>query len=240
MLEAAALSPDGMGITELARCAGLAKSTAHRLASVLLERHYLDKDQASGKLTCGYRLIALAGDSRSSLDIRTVALPFLRELASSLRITAHIAVRNGDDAVYIEKLEPYSLVCSYSEIGRRIELYCSSLGKALLLGADKSEYEDYLSRLTVTHFTEHTVRDAQELDAQIKKARETLVTYDIQEHEQGVFCAGTPVFDSTGAVIAAISMSSRDEAVIRDGAAQKQLLCCAGGISERFGFTGKG
>ena len=237
VLEAAASCPQGMGITELACATGLAKSTVHRLSSVLLERHYLDRDDFTGKLTCGHRLIALAGDSLSSLDIRTVALPLLRDLAQRLHVTAHIAVRSADMAVYIEKLEPYTLACPYSEIGRRIELYCSSLGKALLLGMDAQEYAQYLQGLSITAFTGHTVKSADELDAQIQLARKTHITFDVQEHEPGVFCAGSPVFDAHGAVMAAVSISSREESLLTDDAALKLLKECAFKISERFGYT---
>ncbi|MDD4316020.1 MAG: IclR family transcriptional regulator [Clostridia bacterium] len=234
IIELIAASSREMGVTEIAGSLGLAKSTVFRVLNSLLCRNYLEKNPQNDKYRLGFKFIAVAGSYMSRLDIRTASAPFIHRLTKELGVTTHIAVLRDNLAVYIEKVQPYSYSCMYSEIGKSIELYCSSLGKALLLGFSPSAYTSYLENLSAIKYTPTTLSRA-ELENEIEQARHTLITLDNEEHERGVFCIGTPIYDYKGQVLAAISISGMDKKLLSDSASQDALRDAGKEISKLFG-----
>lgn len=232
IIEAIARAAGGIGITEISKAVQLPKSTVHRIVYSLVNKNYLALSE--DKFTLGYRLIAIAGDHLSRLDIRKVASPFLHNLSSITSATAHIAIRQGNYAVYIDKIQPYTHICMYSDIGRSIELYCSGLGKALLLGLSEDDLKTYLKVVRFNKFTENTL-DREKLIKELSIARKTGVTIDNAEHENGVFCLATPIYDYNNSVIAAISISSSNKSLLEDDISKDALLTCGKEISEQFG-----
>lgn len=224
----------GVGISELAREVGLPKSTVHRTVKALTENNYLAKDQATDKYKLGYRFIAIAGSYTSKLDLREIASPYVRNIVNKLNVTGHIAVKQGDYAVYIEKILPYSFACTYSQIGKTIELYCSGLGKSLLLGLTDTELVEYFRRLLPRKYTPNTL-DIIALQKELAEARKTLITRDNAEHEEGVYCLATPVFDNYNKVIGAISISSHEKSLINDEEAKAMLLESGKQVSKQYG-----
>jgi DNA-binding IclR family transcriptional regulator len=224
----------GVGISELAREVGLPKSTVHRTVTALVANNYLSKDEATDKYKLGYRFIAIAGSYAAKLDLREVAGPYLRDMVVKLNVTGHIAVKQGDYAVYIEKILPHTYACTYSQIGKTIELYCSALGKSLLLGLQEKELIEYYRRLLPRKFTPNTL-DIMGLQRELTEARKTLITRDNAEHEEGVYCIATPIFDSYGKVLGAISISSHEISLLTDENARAMILESAKMISRQYG-----
>lgn len=224
----------GVGISELARGVGLPKSTVHRTVTALVANNYLVKDETNDKYKLGYRFIAVAGSYASKLDLREVAAPYVRNLVNKLNVTGHIAIKQGDYAVYIEKILPYTFACTYSEIGKSIELYCSALGKSLLLGLPEKELIEYYRRLLPRKFTPNTL-DIIGLQKELTEARKTHITKDNAEHEEGVYCIATPIIDSYDKVIGAISISSHDKEMLTDLPTRELLLESARLISRQYG-----
>lgn len=234
IIEKIAQYRQGVGISEIAREVGLPKSTVHRTVAALVANNYLTKSETSDKYKLGYRFIAVAGSYTSKLDIREVAAPYLLNIVNKLNVTAHIAIKQGDYAVYIEKILPHSFACTYSEIGKSIELYCSALGKSLLLGLSEKEIIEYYRRLSPRKYTPSTL-EAIALQRELNEARITHITRDNAEHEEGVYCIATPVYDSGSRIIGAISVSSHDKDLIADPAAKEMLLESARLTSRQFG-----
>lgn len=224
----------GMGISEISRSLDLPKSTVHRIVNSLADRNYLMKDTYNEKFKLGYKFIAIAGDYVSKLDIRTVAAPFINDLAKKFNFSAHLAIRQQDKAVYIEKVEPYSHICMYSQIGRSIDLYCSALGKSLLLGLKEKELNEYINNLNITKYTQFTL-DKQKLLEEIEEAKKTNITIDNAEHEEGIYCLAAPIYDYSGKVIAAISIASAEKEILTKSEYREALLIATKKISALFG-----
>ncbi len=235
IIDVVAENPKGKTLSEIVTKVNLPKTTVHRTLNALVENGYIMKD-ASGLYTVGYKFLLLAKKYLGSLDIREVARPFLRRLVVDFSITAHIAVLQGNKAVYIEKLRPFSFECTYSDIGKIIDLYCSGLGKSLLLGVSDEVLEAYLNTTEFKRYTRQTL-DKNGLRQALALAREQGYTVDNQEHEEGAFCIAMPIYDYTGAVIAAISMSKPDEWLLENGSAKNALLNTAYEISKLFGAS---
>ncbi len=233
LIEKVAESQSGLSISELSRAAGLPKTTVFRQVKALLDSNYLVKDE-NERYNIGYKFIAIAKRYTSKLDLREIAGPYIRQLSISLNVTGHIAVRQGDYAVYIEKVQPHSYVCMYSEIGKTIELYCSALGKNLMLDFSEKELNAYLERTSFEKFTKNTL-SKKGLAEELKKIKASGIAYDNSEHEEGVYCMSVPIYDYTDKIIGAISITSSDKSILNDALAAAELKRCGTEISRRFG-----
>lgn len=234
ILDVVANNTSGCTLRDVVLKLGLPKTTIYRNMSALTEKGFLMKGE-DNLYKIGYKFLFLAKHYLSSLDIRDIANPYLKKLVTEFNVTAHIAIIHQDKAVYIEKIRPFSFECTYSDIGKTIDLYCSSLGKSLLLGLNGEVLEKYLSNVTIKCFTANTL-DTKSLREEIEIARKTGYTIDKAEHEEGVFCIAAPIFDYNGNIIAAISISKGDKEILKTKKILDSLLDAAKNISREFGF----
>jgi len=206
IIEALAVEPEGLGVTEIAERAGLHKSTAHRLISTLAARSYLEKTDA-GTYRIGLKLISAVSCYINSLELQTEARPYLARITGELGLTAHLGVLDGDQVVYIEKMDVISSVKLYSQIGLHVHAYCSSLGKCLLSNYSKEDLETRMANCSFIKFTEKTISSMDEFQEEMKKVRIQGWAIDDEESENGHRCIGAPIYDYRGDIIASISAS---------------------------------
>lgn len=108
------------------------------------------------------------------------------------------------------------------------------MGKSLLLGLSEKELIEYYRRLSPRKYTPSTL-EAIALQRELNEARVTHITRDNAEHEEGVYCIATPVYDSGNRIIGAISISSHDKDLLADPSAREMLLESARLTSRQFG-----
>ncbi|QFZ19531.1 IclR family transcriptional regulator [Saccharothrix syringae] len=144
-------------ITELARRARLPLATAHRLAAELAAWQALDRDE-SGCYHVGLRLWETASLAPVSAGLRETALPFMQDLYEATRENVHLAVRDGFDALYVEKLCGHRSVPVVSRTGSRLPLHPTGVGKALLAHADAEFVREYVER-PLGRFTPYTITE---------------------------------------------------------------------------------
>ncbi|MEE3362840.1 MAG: IclR family transcriptional regulator [Anaerovoracaceae bacterium] len=206
IIEVLAVEPEGLGVTEIAGRAGLHKSTAHRIIRTLADRGYLDKTD-DGSYKIGLRFIAAVSCYINSLELQTQARPYLAELTGDLGLTAHLGVLDGDQVVYIEKIDVISSVRIYSQIGVHVHAYCSSLGKILLSAYSGSELRHHMARCSFIKFTENTISGIDELERELVQVRKQGWAIDDEESEINHRCIAAPIYDYRGDIIAAVSAS---------------------------------
>lgn len=207
ILELLATEEEGLGITEIARRLDLNKTTVHRIVNGILKRGYVEKTE-QGLYRMGLKCVAIASVRLGNLELSTEARPFLSHLTNTLRQSSHLAILDGTDAVYIDKVEVTKNIRLYSEIGKRIPVYCSALGKALLLDKSPAQVEAILARCDYKNYTKNTLTTMESVMAEIEEGRRTGWTIDDEEHDRGIRCFAAPIYDYTGRIIAAISSSA--------------------------------
>lgn len=207
ILELLATEEEGLGITEIARRLNLNKTTVHRIVNGILKRGYVEKTE-QGLYRMGLKCVAIASVRLGNLELSTEARPFLAYLTNTLRQSSHLAILDGTDAVYIDKVEVTKNIRLYSEIGKRIPVYCSALGKALLLDKSPAQVEAILARCDYKNYTKNTLTTMESVMAEIEEGRRTGWTIDDEEHDRGIRCFAAPIYDYTGRIIAAISSSA--------------------------------
>lgn len=198
LLEAAAGPPHTLA--ELAGAAGLAMPTAHRLVGTLLERGYLRR-LPDRRYALGFRLVPLGATAGALAGAD--AHDLLAGLVASLGESANLALLTGDRAEYVAQAPARYAMRMFTEVGRRVELHCTGVGKALLSQLEPEQVAGVVRRSGLPRHTEHTLVTAEALAADLARTRERGYALDEQEQEVGVRCVAVPV----GAAGLAVSVS---------------------------------
>jgi DNA-binding IclR family transcriptional regulator len=209
ILESLAMEPNGLALAEIADRLELAKSTSFRLLAVLLQRDYVRKSPETGKYRLGPGFIELSSHYLNSLELKTESAPYIKELSDRTGFVVFLAIRQGNKMVYFEKYEQFNSIRKYEIIGQQKPLYCTSLGKALLIGLEDEAIRVLLAREPFHAYGPHTITDIDTLIEDIRLSRKRGWAWDNQEAEPGINCVAAPIRDYRSQVIASISTSWR-------------------------------
>src|SRR5437764_15207858 len=145
MLETVAQEPDGLSNAEISRKLEIPKSSASYILRTLETQGYLTRDPEGGKYRVGLKILSLSRGALSGIDVREVALPIMRHLMEKTNLTCHLAILDGPDAVYIEKVEPQGFIRMDTWVGRRMRVHATSVGKALGAHGPRDQLDKILS-----------------------------------------------------------------------------------------------
>ncbi len=200
-----AFRPDGrpLALTELAGRAGMPKSTAHRLAQELVDLRLLERQD--GLYSVGLGVFELSGLVPVSRRLRETALPYMQDLFMATQQTVHLAIRDGYDVVYAEKIHGHDGLELPSHVGGRLPLTCTAVGKALLAYADPAFIQEVLDR-PLRRITPFSIVDRHVLQQQLAEVRLTGVALEQEEASPGSACVAAAVVVDDCAV-AAMSLS---------------------------------
>jgi DNA-binding IclR family transcriptional regulator len=215
ILESLSKSKHGLTLSQLSRSLELPKSSVHCLL-LTFERHgYLHRDDRSGRYRLGLRLCDLANVALSGVMLRDQAAPFLNQLRESTQLTTHMAVLEQDEVVLIEKV---ALLTSRvnSWIGKRMDVHCTALGKALTAYLPEEQVEALVSRRGLLRHNDNTIASLKRLKQELEQVRKQGYSIDDEEEEIGVRCLGAPVLNANNRAIAAISITGTTERINAD------------------------
>ncbi|MCX7845897.1 MAG: IclR family transcriptional regulator [Dictyoglomaceae bacterium] len=206
ILEYIVLSGRELSLKEISEEIGLHISTVHRYLSTLINKGFVRKTP-NGFYKPGFRILELSSYILQSFDLRDVARPYLIELMEKTKQTVHLTIKDGFEGVYIDKVEGPGTLPMMSRIGMRMPLYSTSFGKVLLAYSSDEYIEEYLKRVPLIPRTENTITDPKKLREELKRVKERGYSFDEEENERGIKCIGAPIFDFSGNVVAAVSIS---------------------------------
>src|SRR4051794_37163813 len=237
LLEIAERGARGMTLSECAGVLGYSKATTHRILQTLTRREFLRVDEERGIFTLGVTNLRLGNEFLESIDLRREALPMLRTLAEATGETVHLGRLSGTDVVYIEKVESSHAVRMYSRVGDTMPAYSTGVGKAVLAFLHDAELERHLPA-RFEQRAANTITDPEALREELRRTRDRGYSIDDVENEDGIRCAGAPVFDHTGRVQAGISLAgpATRMTVERLHELGPQVRAQADIVSERLGF----
>jgi len=230
-----------MGIAALANLSRLNISTAHRITSTLVKRGYLNQRQKRGKYYLGPRLLEFGSIVKRRMKIRDRALPFLQELNKMVDESINLAILDANEAVYIEQIESNHNLRIFTEVGNRVPLHCTGVGKVFLAHMGEAEVERFLNSKALPYYTENTITDFSQLKKQLLIVRREGIAEDDEEMEVGVKCVASSVKDCDGIVVAAISVSGPSARLSGKKVAELKLLVkrCGWEISRAMGYRGE-
>lgn len=215
VLEALGGNPDGLTNAQLSRKFRIPKSSASYLLRALERRGYIRREASSGKYHLGLRVLSLTRAALTGLDIRDAARPVLRLLTEQTGLTAHLAVLDHGQAVYVEKVDAPGFIKMDTWVGRRMDVHATSVGKSLVAHLHKAEISALLREHGMRERTPRTITTPARLFQELEKVRAQGYAVDDEENNLGARCVGAPVLDHQGSVQAAVGVSGTTSQITR-------------------------
>lgn len=205
-----------MTLSELSRLSGLPVSTAHRLIGELVAWGALERGE-DGRYRIGLRLWEVAALAPRAQGLRELVLPYLEDLSQITRENVQLAVREGTELVFVERIAGTGAVPVLTRVGGRFALTATGVGLVLLAHAPPEVREQVLAS-AIPRFTEHTVTDPGKLRRLLADVRTTGFSISDRQVTEDALSVGAPIHDTRGVVIAAVSL------VVRHGSASPHAL----------------
>lgn len=199
--------PTDSKVSAIARTTGLATSTVHRILQGLVQVGWACEDADHGYML-GARLLAVTARADDASFLVQAAGQHLRELRDATGDTVHLAMRRGDEMVYVAKLDGRKAYQMRSHVGLTVPMHCTAVGKALLAAAADEEILATLSRSGLPARTEHTFTDAEALLGHLRAVRAQGFAMDEQENESNIRCVGAAIIGQRAQPVASVSVSS--------------------------------
>jgi DNA-binding IclR family transcriptional regulator len=208
ILEAVGKSPEPVSLGQLAALLGIDRSSAFRLAKTLQRRGFLSNINAGRDYLLGSSVWRLSRQYDWSKMLARVAHESLKTLAAETNETAHLAIRERRQALFIDHVTSSHVISISGQTGELVPLYCTSHGKALLIDFEERELVDLFGAKPLKAYTRNTIQSIRSLAAECRSLREKGFATDESEYLEGVRCLAAPIRDRGGAVIASIGISA--------------------------------
>jgi IclR family transcriptional regulator, acetate operon repressor len=209
ILDVVAQAQAAVDVSSVIEALALPKATAYRLVDGLVSSGYLAREPARKRLTVGSRLIDLSlGTMRASMrDASRHAL--LLRLVNQVHETCNIGIMLQGEVVYLDRVETedWPLRLQFGP-GSRVPLHCSAIGKLFLALTPSLRRRRLLQSMELSRFTDATITDRSQLEAELKQIRKEQVSFDRVEFLVGVVCMAVPVIGRNGETLAAIAISA--------------------------------
>lgn len=233
-------SERSLGAAQVAERLGLSRSATYRILGVLRQRGYVDWNGTADHVVLGQRTVTLGMAALGNFDPFLAAQAHLRDLSRELSEAALMAVRDGDQMVYIahEDVTDHSIAVRRL-LGVRRPMHSTSLGKAYLAALPVDEADALIDRLDLSAHTSTTITDAGRLRAELDETRARGYSIDNSENESDVLCFGAAIRDERGAPICALSVAGPRERMLgKRVSVPRRVSEVALAVSRRLGFVG--
>lgn len=232
ILNLLAEASDGLGSSELAEILAIDKGAMSRLMKTLVMYGYAERDADSRRYYVGNRLHEMSRHAGQHASLRELAMPLLEQLSKETTENAHLAIISGEQAVTIADVASEQVLRVVSEVGRRLPLHASAVGKCLLAFSEMPLPGD------LKRYTKKSLCDKTRLNAALENIRLSNTALDEEELTPGVTGLAVPVRNREGRVIASIGVSGP---TVRLPAKQWRryfvlLNTASGSLSQQLGY----
>jgi IclR family transcriptional regulator, KDG regulon repressor len=209
LLELLASRTSGMTFNELITALDMPKSSLSGLLRTLMARGYVARTSDGRRFRLGLRIIELSASYLRDDTIIEDASHEMRRLAHVLGETAHVAVLDGAEVLYVAAEHSQHSKRFASPLGRRLPAYATAVGKSLLATLPDAEVERLLGT-QLASLTPQTSTSLAELRRELAHIRRLGYAYDSEEFAAGLHCVAAPICDETGRGVASIAVSIPD------------------------------
>lgn len=226
-----------MGITNLSRELSLGKSTVHRLVTTLCAEDLLYRDSYTGRYRLGPAMLDLGSAADADADLHAAVVAPMHHLRSITGETVHVAILEGREVVYVERLESPHMLRIFQQVGRRNSAHRTGCGKALLAFLPPNKLNAVLDGWDLPAKTPHTITDHSLLRSELEDIRREGYSRNASESEVGVVSVAAPIRDRDGSVAAAISVAGpapRMDPIMDE--ITRQVIESAAQTSKRMGY----
>ena len=185
------------------------KSTVYRFLVSLMDLGFVYRDPHTEKYGLTLKLFEIGMSVLERLELWREAEPIVKEIARVTGETVHLATLDGDELVYLGKVESTRTlrVSMMSRVGRSAPAYCTGVGKILLAHLPRKRLDLILKKEKPVRYTDKTIVSRAHLERELSSIRKKGYAIDNEEHEIGVRCVAAPVRNNNSAVCGAVSVS---------------------------------
>ncbi len=195
-------------LQELAKLAEMNASTLLRFLAPMIELGYVAKTMDDSRYYPTLKLFGLGNNIRARLDIRTAALPHMRDVLQVFQETVNLSIELDMSVQYVEVMPgPNRMLISMQHIGNIAPMHCTGVGKLFLLEYTPEKIDQLIARKGLPQFTNRTFINRESLLSELEKVRSMGYAFDNGECEEGVRCVAVPVRNYSGTIAAGISVS---------------------------------
>jgi IclR family transcriptional regulator, pca regulon regulatory protein len=230
-----------LGIADIAEELGMSRSTTHRYLTTLVALGYMEQDR-SRKYRLSLRVTDLGMSALNATGLREHAHSVLDELRQRSGFTASLAVLDGLEIVYVDRVVSYQRrqdnVGIGVGIGSRVPAYCTAMGKVLLAHLPAEEGQELLSRAKLERWGPNAITGREALQTELEGVLEEGFAIEDEELAERRIAIAAPVRNETGAVIAAVDLSANTVTIAVEQFADgllAHLIAAADRISARLG-----
>lgn len=202
ILDTVSDAPGGLTLSQISRRAGVPLTTAHRIVGELHAWGALERSP-SGGYQIGLRLWELAAVTPRSMGLRQVALPFMQDLFETTHRGVHLAIREKDQVLFVERFTSQETAADRAQVGARYELHATAIGLVLLAYAPSDVQEATLAGPLAVPDWHPPVTD-RELRATLAEIRRS--GYAVTSIRGEFRSVAAPIYGPAGAVAAALSL----------------------------------
>jgi IclR family transcriptional regulator, acetate operon repressor len=224
------------GVSEISRTTGLPTSTVHRIIQELVSLGWVRGDGEHGYLP-GAGLLTLSVQAASDAAMGIV-VPILEQLRDATTHTVHFALRQGDQAVYVAKIEGRRAYEMRSRVGLGIQMHCTGIGKAVMAALPEEEVRGILQRSGMPPMTSRTITEPDAMLDHLRSIARRGYATDDEENELHTRCVAAVVRDHRGIPTGGISMSAMAFEIDEDRVRQVAPLVVAAAreVSQALGY----
>jgi DNA-binding IclR family transcriptional regulator len=209
VLEIVAAASTPLSVSEVADQVEADKSTTYRMLSTLIDAGYVLRDDLSKRYRLSYKVVSLSRNLLAENEVSGLIQQTLKQIAAVTRETLHYSVLDGDESVLIHQVRGSQLVVVDFQIGDRVKLHCTSIGKVLLAFQDVRHIERVIDQ-GLPQVAANTITDPDELRKELQHVRSQGYAIDDREFSDNMRCIAVPVFERGGRVNGGISISGPD------------------------------
>nr|WGD77180.1 IclR family transcriptional regulator [Bacillus subtilis] len=232
------LHKPSLTLSELVSLTGMPKTSVHRMVSSLEEMGFLSRD-ASGAYSLGLVFLEFGQLVADRLDIRKIAKPVMEELCREVDEAVQLIMRDGNEAIYVEKIEGTQTVRLYTAIGRRSPLYAGACARSILSFLPREEIEAYIKQTELISIGSGTINDPEKLLQEIDASVQNGYTVSYSELENYTAAIGAPIFNHKRQVALGISIAGFEARFTEDRSPYltEKVKDAALQISRKIGYT---
>jgi IclR family pca regulon transcriptional regulator len=207
VLEAFSDKDHSLTLTEISSAVELNKSTTFRLVYTLENLGYLERDSETKRYRPGLKVLRLGFVALNSLELAQIARPYLKALSDKCGETTNMTVRDGTQIVYVARNKTQQVISVNLQLGSRLPVYCTSMGKAQLVDFSRQELDHLLGQGPYPMMGPNTITTLDGLAAELEQVQRQGYAINDEELAAGLRSVAAPIRGSQSQVVAAINIS---------------------------------
>jgi DNA-binding IclR family transcriptional regulator len=195
-----------LSVSGVAKKLSMNRAGAHRFLATLRDLGYVQKNDI-GHYELTFRVLELGMKVANRFDIRPVARKYMQDLATIFGETVNLGYLDGWEILHLDKIESSEMLKIDAPMGSKAPAYCTALGKVILAFLPKKSLADYFKNIRLRPHGPNTITSKKSLRKELKEIHEQGYAIDDEELANGLRCVAAPIFDHTGEVKFAMSIS---------------------------------